>query len=327
MAGKSKQAREARSIPTRLRRLVTAAAIISFKTCVQAVPTSWDPCLAEWIQRQVRFWFPKLERRVHEHLLMIYGGELGQAERLALARRIFGNLGRSLTEFMRMGQLSGDDIRRRTRIHGQHHLRRALEAGRGVLMVTGHYGNFEMMAACCGAYDLPITAVARASNEELTEQFIQRTRAHHNIRIVHKLAWREALKTLRQGGIVGMLVDQAALTGGVMADFLGHPASTAIGPLVLARQTGAAILPCFVTRDANGHQTVEMHGPLVLPQTDDEEADYREAAQRLNAVLGRQIRHRPEEWHWMHRRWKKPAAIRSNVPRLRHALRVDEAAE
>lgn len=310
-----------------IKRLLAIGGVMAFKTAVQLTPRAWDPWLARSIWRTVTFLQPSLRRRIDDHLRLVYYGELSLAERRALADRISHKMGWGLTEFMRMGQTTSAEIERRCRVFGQNHLRRALAAGRGVILAAAHYGNFELMAAYCGSWDLPITVIARAKDDDLTEEFIRRTRSHHKINVIHKTAWPEAAKVLKAGGMVGILVDQAVNTGGVMIDFLGHPASAALGPLLLARQTGAMILPCFISRDANHRQTIEMHRPLEIPETGNLEADLIAAARELHGLIERQIRYQPDEWYWLHRRWKKPLKVRRSAPKLTRSLGSREPAE
>ena len=299
-------------------------AVVVFRLLMDLVPESRDRGVARWLTRQLSVLVPDLRRRIADHLRLVYGRTHALEDRRAMAQRVQFNLGCTLTEFMRLAHRRPDELLRRTRTFGQIHLRRALEAGHGVLLVTAHYGSYELAGAYCAAQGLPITVLARARDDVLTEQFVGRTRSLHHINVVHKTAWREAVRVLREGGLVGVLADQAVNTGGVMGEFLGHPAATAVGPILMAQQTGAALLPCFVTRDNNGRLTVELHGPLELPQTGDEEADLWAAAQQLNDVLSAQIRHRPEEWQWLHRRWKTPRSIRRRAPKLRRAMAAED---
>ncbi|MCC7495452.1 MAG: lysophospholipid acyltransferase family protein [Fimbriimonadaceae bacterium] len=307
-----------------VRRIATAWTIAGLKTVAALLPARCDRWVARGLTTAVRCLAPGLERRIHDHLRFALGRSHSVPSRRALAELVIGNLGRFASEWLRLGQLGPADLRRRSRIYGQIHLRRALDEGRGALLVTAHYSNFEWLAACCGAYGLHITVVARAGDADLIEQAVSATRSQHNITVVHKLAWRQALKALRQGGIVGMLADQAVNTGGVMVEFLDHPATMAPGPILLARQTGAHLLPAFGTRDLDGRMTVEIHPRIELPESGDEEADLRLAAQQLSSAISAQIRHRPDEWFWMHRRWKPPVKLRSNAPKLDRALRDDD---
>ncbi len=297
--------------------------VMAFRTLMAYAPPSWDRTIAWGSDQLLGTLVPDLRRRVAANLQLVYGKTQTPEQLAAFARRVRRNLATTLIEFMRLSECGPEDLLRRTRTYGQIHLRRALQAGRGVLLVTAHYGSYEVAGAYCAAFGLPITVLARARDDELTEQFVTRTRSQHHIRVIHKTAWREAVKVLREGGMVGVLADQAVNTGGVMAEFLGQPAATAVGPVLMAQQTGAAVLPCFVTRDANGRLTVELHAPLALPDTGDAEADLRAAVQALNDVLSAQIRYKPEEWQWLHRRWKTPRSVRRHVPKLSRAMAAD----
>ncbi|MCZ7599319.1 MAG: hypothetical protein M5U09_18645 [Gammaproteobacteria bacterium] len=129
---------------------------------------------------------PDLRRRLTHNLKLIYGETHSQAELVAFSRRVRRNLALNVVDFMRLSDCGPQDLLRRTRTYGQIHLRRALEAGRGALLVTGHYGGYELAGAYCAAHGLPITVLARARDDELTEQFFSRTRNHHHVRVIHK---------------------------------------------------------------------------------------------------------------------------------------------
>jgi len=312
------------TVGRRLKRLITMLGVMAVRRFIALAPPSWDATIAATLDWLLGTLIPDLRHRINHNLFLVYGQTHTLEQRAAIGSRVRRNLAATLIEFMRLSDCGPDDLLRRTRTYGQIHLRRALEAGRGVLLVTGHYGSYELAGAYCAAHGLPITVLARARDDELTEQFVTRTRTHHHVRVIHKTAWREAVRILREGGLVGVLADQAVNTGGVMAEFMGQPAATAVGPILMAQQTGAAVLPCFVTRDANGRLTVEIHAPLPLPETGDDEADLRAAVQSLNDVFSAQIRHKPEEWQWLHRRWKKPRSIRKRVPKLERSMATDD---
>lgn len=306
-----------------LKRRLVQVGVLLYRAALAAAPARWDPSFARFLVHLVRFVRPRLEGLIDDHLRLVYGQGWSRERRRELASRVLRNAAAGVTEFMRMPQLSPDDVRRRVEIRGKVHLHRAIAAGHGAILTTGHYGNFEMMAACCGAFGLSLVAIARPRDDDTTEQFINATRSQHRVQVVSRQSWRAVLRALRDNQLVGILADQAVLVGGVMADFLGRPAATALGPFVLARHSGAPILPCFVTRDPNGRFTVSIHPPLDVPDSGDERADMALAAQRLNDVLSAQILHRPEEWLWMHRRWKTPLTTRNDAPRLGDLARLE----
>lgn len=303
-----------------LRRQVVQVTVGFYRALCSLVPVAWDNALAAFMDRALRFFCPHVLCRVRDHLRLIYGHDLGRAEREALADRVVRNACRGVTEFMRISQLSPDDVRRRADVYGKVHLHRALAAGRGAAIATAHYGNYEMLAFVCASYGHSVVAIARPMDDEATQQFTAATRGQHQVEVISKSNWREALRAMRRNAVVGIIADQAVLTGGVMAEFLGRPASTAIGPLILSRAAGAPILPSFITRDANNRFTIEIHAPLPLPDTGDNQADLQAGAQLINDAISAQIRCRPEEWLWSHRRWKSPRSTRSAAPKLERSL-------
>lgn len=303
-----------------LKKLLVAAGFMLFRAVVLVIPRSWDERSARTIKRLVLAFSPHLRRRALDHLRLVYDGTKSPAERRAIAEEALLNFARMLVEFFRLLQLDATDVRRLVRVNGQGNLRRALDAKRGIIALTGHYGNYEMMAANCGVYGLPFLAIARSKADEFVEPFLADVRDRHGLEIVHKFGWRVAAERLKEGGLVGVVADQAVRTGGVLVEFLGHNSPTAIGPLLLARHSNATVLPMFITRDANNRFTLDIHPPLDLPNTGDEEQDLRDGALLLNQTIGSQVLHRPEEWLWVHRRWKKPVAVRRSSPKLSRAF-------
>lgn len=319
--------RSRQGLPLGFRRTITRllASLLThlFRTLVLLVPETCDRWLAFRLAAILPLISPRLRRHARDNVARIYGDSLAADGRLALVDRVFDNLGRAIVEAIRMSRWSREELLARVRVHGAWRVRRLIEAGRGAIFLTGHYGNFELLAAVCGSFGKPVHAMARAMDDEVIEQMVNQTRERHNVRVIHKTSWRAALRLLRGGGLLGALGDQAVNTGGVMLDFLGHPAPTPLGVPILARQAKVPIAPCFITRDANDRFTVCYHAPLEVPQTGEDETELQAAAQRINDLYTAQIRHKPDEWLWMHRRWKQPLATRTTAPKLSRSLADD----
>jgi KDO2-lipid IV(A) lauroyltransferase len=115
---------------------------------------------------------------------------------------------------------------------------------------------------------------------------------------------RGMLRALQANRVLGILPDQHAAFGGIIVDFLGRPAATAVGPAVLAFRTGCAVVPGFCYRRPDGTYLARFFPPLELVRTGDREHDVRENTILFNEVIGEQIREHPEQWLWLHRRWK-----------------------
>ncbi|MBZ0154740.1 MAG: lysophospholipid acyltransferase family protein [Alphaproteobacteria bacterium] len=223
-----------------------------------------------------------------------------------LARQAFRNLGRSAVEIIRIyyGRESG--IIDAVEIRGAEHYDAARSKGKGVLFITGHCGNWELMALAFGRSMGAFSAVARAQNNPYLNRIIERARASYGNAVLYKKgALRGILSRLGRGETVGVLMDQAVVKEeGVVVDFLGRGAWTMKTPALVARKTGAAVLPVFIHREGNGH-VITISPEVSLSGNGDTEKAVREDTESFSRYIEDYVRRHPDEWLWIHRRWKR----------------------
>jgi len=256
-----------------------------------------------------------LRRRVAEENLAHAFPERSAVERRSILREHYRELGRVAAEYARLGALAraaeGEVV---AEIFGFEHLEWALARGRGAILLSGHFGNFELLGAHLTRYH-PVDYVVRSMSNPHVERLIARERERAGVgRIRAETGARRVYQALRENRWVAMLADQDGGRHGVLVPFLGRPASTPLGPARIAIATGAPIVAGFAARRPDGRHTLVIEPPLVA---DDPRAA--DAAERLTArhvaLLERWVRRRPESWLWLHRRWKTaPAAGMSAVP-------------
>ncbi len=257
-----------------------------------------------------------LRRRVAEANLARAFPERTPAERGAILAAHYRELGRVAFEYARLPELARAPAGEVARVEGVEHLERARAAGRGAVLMSGHFGNFELGVAVVGGYH-PVELVVRPLSNPGVEQVLARARTAAGVgQISAVTGTRRAYQALREGRWVAMLGDQDGRRHGVFVPFLGRPASTPIGPARIALATGAPIIMGFDLRQPDGRHVIEIEPPI-------EPGDPREpgAAERLTALhvarLERRVRERPECWFWLHRRWKTapPAPDAGAAPR------------
>lgn len=208
-------------------------------------------------------------------------------------------LGRGIAESALAWYASDQEIERLVNITGTEHLNDALKMGRGVLLVCGHFTTLELSVRSLGLVTR-FTGVWRPLGEPATDQRTRRGRMRAASKLVEKSSFRGALKTLRDGGVVAIAIDQADSTdSAVIAPFFGHPASSIDTPGRLARQRGCAVLP-FVTRAVGTRYVTEIGAPILDLESLSPEA----AAAAVNKVIEHQVRQSPAEYYWVHRRFK-----------------------
>jgi KDO2-lipid IV(A) lauroyltransferase len=239
------------------------------------------------------------------HLTRIFGEERSPEELVRVARESYENFGRMVFEYARFSRLDDRAARALVTVTGREHLDAALGGGRGGILVAGHFGNWELAATLAGM-GYPITFLVGEQHNVLVDGLMNRLRAGLGVEIVPLTgSLLGVFRALRQNRIVAMLSDQDAGKSGVFVDFLGLPASTPYGPGRLAARTDAPLLPGMAVRRGRArHELVVC--PAVGPPppgADDEEA-VRHYTRGYTSAFEEFIRLYPEQYFWMHRRWK-----------------------
>lgn len=242
----------------------------------------------------------------HSNLERAYGHCMDAESRRKLAVESFENVGMTLVEFfLRQPRITMDEVERDVRFVGQEHYEEAFSHGKGVLLITAHYGNWEMMGPRLARAGYQVHAVSRTADDPGMENMIESIRTRCGLKqIPRRQAARQGLAALRKNEILAILLDQNTAEGGVFVPFYGYPASTATGPAVFALKTGAAIVPTFCLREADGTHTMKAWPPLYPQSTGDRNADIRNLTAEITRIIELQIRERPELWCWLHNRWK-----------------------
>ncbi len=252
------------------------------------------------------YYFAKRSRKiVFNNLKMAYAGE-DEAFRKSLARKTFVMLGRNAGDVLRAFPITDYERYQKFRIiEGEHFLEEAFKKGRGVLFLTAHLGAFEFVATemAFRGYK-PLIIGTAMKDERLTELLWQQRSKLGATAIERGKETVRLIKTLKSGGTVAILIDQDTKVKSVFVDFFGHACATPIGAALLALRTGAAVVPVFVHMGNEGMQYITCYPEVKIEQTGDEEEDIRVNTQKFTSIIEQEIRKYPEQWVWMHERWK-----------------------
>ncbi len=224
--------------------------------------------------------------------------------RNAIARRMFHHLGMSFAEILWLPRLDPATRDRTTTTDGMARTLALIHSGRGMVAYTGHCGNWEWLACCVASYGVPLTVLQRERDEAQVNQFITDVRARFRIATIDRgstAAAREMLRALKHAGALAFLVDQNIRAESAKVPFFGRPALTPIGPARLAIRAGVPVVGIFIERRANGTQHIVFDDPIETTRADDPIA----LTARMTARIEAQIRRAPEQWVWMHERWKE----------------------
>ena len=231
--------------------------------------------------------------------------ELGAAECRRLARRSWQHLGLTFVELCALLAQPLDDFLARVSVEGSEHVHAAMAEHGRALMLTAHVGNWELLAAARRLSPYGLSVIVRPLDAPGLDALANRLRRKADVQLIDKRrALRPVLSALAGGGMVAILLDQnASRREGVFVPFFGRLASTSRAVAVLALRTGAPVVPIFARREAGGRHRVIIHPPLPIPANDGEDAVV-ELTARCTAAIERTIREAPEQWLWLHARWR-----------------------
>lgn len=263
-------------------------------------PRSLAERLARLYTRALDLCLPRL-RRVALRNLALAMPELAPDERRRIADGVFCSLARMLVAFARLPRLNRSNIHQWICYEGLEYFQEARRRGRGVLFAAAHLGNWELSAFAHGLISGPMEIVARPLDNPLVDRLVERRRALSGNRVIPKKdAARAILKALKANRAVGVLIDQnVAPEEGVFVDFFGLKACAGTAFVRLAAHSGAAVIPGFALwSEDEGRYVLRFYPPVEI--TGDVVAD----TQRLHRLLESVIRQYPDQWLWIHRRWK-----------------------
>jgi KDO2-lipid IV(A) lauroyltransferase len=245
-------------------------------------------------------------RRVGRRNLELALPRLSARERNRILRGVFRHLGWQLVEFCRMTCYTPENTCGWMRAEGLDHYLAAKARGKGVLVVTGHLGAWELSSFYHSLMGYPMGMVIRRLDNRLLDEFVNGIRCLHGNRVLHKDDFARGLLTsMRKNETVGILMDtNMTPPQGVFVDFFGKQACTASGLARVALKTGAAVLPGFMLWEEAENRYVLHFGPELAFKRTDDEADILAATQQCTSVIETWIRRYPDQWLWIHRRWK-----------------------
>ncbi len=273
---------------------------------VSRIPRRWLEAFGAALGTLV--WALRIRRRVVLDNLRLAFPEKPEAERRRIARATFVNLGRMIADFVSLPFLRKEELERIFVYDGREVLEAACASGRGVIACTAHFGNFEVLAAAHTLRGVPVTMISRQMGKsganDLWRAIRQRTGVEDLV-VSKGSTLAAAVRSIKSGRALGYVIDQnQQARHAIFPTFFGVPAATAATPAVLARRSGAVVIFALSYPLGGGRHHVVIEGPLELPDTGDRERDVLAFMQDLNDRLERWVRAHPEQWYWLHRRWK-----------------------
>jgi len=285
-------------------------AVVTLARSLGRIPRGLARLLSGLLAVSVYCCLGRLRRVGVRNLTMALPG-LTEQERKRILRGVYRHLGWQLVEFCRMTRYTPENTRNWMRTEGLEHYMAAQARGKGVLVITGHLGAWELSSFYHSLMGHPMGMVIRRLDNRPLDEFVNGIRCLHGNRVLHKDDFaRGLLRAMRDGDTVGILMDtNMTPPQGVFVEYFGRQACAASGLARVALKTGAAVLPGFMLWEPEERKYVLHFGPeLTFARTGDAEADIVAATQECTRAIESWVRRYPDQWLWIHRRWKtRPA--------------------
>jgi Kdo2-lipid IVA lauroyltransferase/acyltransferase len=222
-----------------------------------------------------------------------------------IALKTYQNFSKTIFEFIQLQQMTKEQLGNRIAFYQPDLLHQAINKNKGTICVSGHFDNWEFMVAAIASENFPIQAVAKPQSNALVDRLIRNTRESKGVTLIKPgVSVRSVLRALKQNKIILLLADQDAHEVGAFVDFLGQPSSTPTGPAVFALKQQAEIVFCISVRQKDNRH----HIYFEKIKTDDlktfNQETVKKLTQRHTKLLENYIREYPDQWFWMHKRWK-----------------------
>lgn len=248
----------------------------------------------------------KSRNRVVAHLTMVYGKDKTELEIRNQSKKVFEMLGKNAGDIIRAFRITRFEEYEKFRIiNGIEHIERAHRKGKGVIFLTGHLGSFEFTATELSFRGYkPLIVGTRMKDEKLNELLSQQRNKLGATAVERGKDTVKLVKNLKSGGTMIILIDQDTKVKSRFVNFLGYPCATPIGATLMALKTGAAVVPIFTHLRDDYMLEINCYPEIEMTVTGDEETDLVVNTQKLSDATEREIRKYPEQWVWMHERWK-----------------------
>ena len=247
-----------------------------------------------------------------DSLEIAFGKEKSAQELDRIARDCFIYMAKSAIELMYLMN-KPKVLKERVKIVGVQHLDNALAKGKGVILVSAHFGNFPLLLGKLSLEGYKSAGIMRQMRDLKVENIFLKMRNRYGIKTIYaqprNVCVNSTIESLRNNEAVFIPIDQNFGTAGIFVDFFGIKAATATGPVVLTQRTKAALLPCFIIRQGDDMHNIVFEPEMALEEGTNSQETVLINIQKLTTIIESYIRRYPAEWGWIHRRWKSKPAI------------------
>jgi len=262
-----------------------------------------------WLGRRlgdVVFIFNRDRRLVaYANLKAAFAAEKTPAELRAIARRVYRNMVQTFVEVLNLTKVNREYVDEYVEVVNMDRIRNAAKSGRGTILLTAHFGDWELSSLVSSVEGFPILVLVREQKMKRLNELLNRLRESNGCKVIRKgMDIKNILKALYGKNIVGILSDQDAGKNGMFVNFFGRPTSYHTGPFEIAKHTDSLILPNFIVRTGGPYHKLFLEEYIDFRKSQNTGGDIRENAQRFASLLESYVRRYPDQWLWLHKRWK-----------------------
>lgn len=244
------------------------------------------------------FYISGRDRRVVINNMRIVCGNLSDKELAGMSREVFRNFARYLVDFFRFEKIDSQYIKSMVRVVGRENVERALENGKGVIMLSAHIGNWELGGAVLASLGYDINVVALPHSHKGINDFFRRQRGIVNMKAIEiGSALKGCYKVLKSNGLLALLGDRDFTKNGVPADFFGRKVLLPVGAAALCHRIDAPVVPCFMVREKDYTFTISMDSPIYSDQSISEDKDVERLMKIFSGIIEYYVRRYPMQWY------------------------------
>jgi Kdo2-lipid IVA lauroyltransferase/acyltransferase len=232
--------------------------------------------------------------------------EKSMEELIGIAKGVYRNVAIVAAEFFDLPYITRENIHKWIEVEGQENYEAATVQKKGLLTIIAHFGNWELLSVAGPLLFQKANIIYRPLDSPVLNNLVEYVRTVNGNELIPKgRSGKKIMRLLKENEGIGVLIDQnVAAREGLFVDFFGRPACTGVGLAVLALQSGAPVLPMFMARQKSGKYKLIFKPPVEVSQTEDYEKDLLENTQRFTKVIEDLVREYPDQWFWIHQRWK-----------------------
>ena len=248
----------------------------------------------------------KHKKIAHVNLDLAFEGLKTKEQKEQIVKKCYKNLVYTLADFVRNQGISKEELAKKVSFENEHFVKESLANGKRIIVVTAHYGNWELLGLAIASFIHPMTTVGRNLDSDVMNEILENNRTQLNMDVISKKgAMKGMISALKKNRIVGILVDQnTSDEEGVLVDFFGKKARHTPSVALLAKKFETVIIPVFIKSDDFQNYIVKFEEPFYYEDTGKKDEDILRCVQKQADVTQKIIEEKPDEWFWLHQRWK-----------------------